>query len=188
MSRLSALLACLAAVALTCSGCFGRGDEVRLRFAGQPNQVAEGDAHVRAGMPVSVGGISLCLTRRGRVTIDKVTLVGPLGGVRVDGWTLVNHPGQATSMFIGADHHTLASYGFPLTHTADMVCREDSDVAHLDELVVQVERTDESNAGFHAMRVDWSSQDDHGTLDVPLAIALCNGDADAADCHSLGVM
>jgi hypothetical protein len=188
MRRLTVLVAALVAVALACSGCLWGGDTTRLTFAGTPNHVGEGAARIRPGMPVSVGGISVCLTRPGRVTIDDVSMVGPVGGIKVDGWTLLNHPEQATSRFVGTDRRSMRSYGFPLTHTVDMVCKPHLDYAYLDELVVQVERTDAHDAGFRALRIEWSSDDDRGTLDVPLAVALCNGDAGAPDCEALGLV
>jgi hypothetical protein len=187
MRRLTALLTILV-VGPLCAACLGHST-VRVTVPGTPNDVGEGAAHIRTGQPVSVGSMSLCLSRAGRATIDDVSLVGPVGGIEVDGWTLVNHPKQATEMFVGTDRRTLRSYGYPLTHTVDMTCPGSPDVQSLDELVVQVERTDDRDAGSHAFRIDWTSNDDHGSLVFPLAIALCQErSSDAAPCRALHVL
>lgn len=183
MQRLSSLLALVAVFA--CAGCFLRHDTVRVVEPGVPNSVGEGAARIHPGQPVSIGSMDVCLDRPGTASIDRVTMVGLVGGgIAVDDWTLVKHPEQETDMFIGTDRRSLRSYHRPLTHTVDVVCDPSG---RFDELVVQVHRTDGQNAGFHAFRIDWSSTDDHGTILVPLAIELCNGDAGAAPCSRLGV-
>ena len=187
MRRRSAGLVTVLVVALACAGCLWHHDTVRLTFDGVPNHVGEGAARIRSGQPVSVGSMSLCLTRAGEATINRVSLVGPVGSIRVDDWTLVNHPRQATRTFIGTDRRTLRSYGYPLTHTVDVAC--DAGAGDLDELVVQVERTDAEDAGFNAFRIDWTSHDDHGSILFPLSIALCaERSADAPGCHRLGLV
>lgn len=187
MRRSPLLLAALATVGVACGGCLGHHPTVRVEMPGVMNVVGEGAAHIRPGRPVSIGGMDVCLSRPGRATIDDVTLVGPVGGgLKVDDWTLVRHPRQESRMFVGTDRQDLRSYGRPLTHHVLDVCRNDP--ARFDELVVQVERTDSEDAGFHEFRVDWTSEDDHGSLLMTLSIALCNGDGDAPACDRLGVM
>lgn len=185
MRRSLLTLAVLAIVALGCGGCFGHRT-VRVEVPGVMNVVGEGAAHIRPGQPVSIGSMDVCLNRPGRATIDDVTLVGPVGGgVKVDDWTLVRHPRQETARFIGTDRRDLRSYGRPLTHDVLDVCHDDP--ARFDELVIQVERLDSDDAGFHEFRVDWTSPDDHGSLLMTLSIALCNGDGDSVACDRLGV-
>jgi hypothetical protein len=186
MRRSLLLLVALAALGLACAGCLGRRANVRVEMPGVMNSVGEGAAHIRPGRPVSIGSMDVCLNRPGSATIDDVTLVGPVGGgIKVDDWTLVRHPRQESAMFIGTDRRDLRSYGRPLTHHVVDVCRDDP--ARFEELVVQVERVDSDDAGFHEFRVDWSSDDDHGSLLMTLSIALCNGDADGPSCDRLGL-
>lgn len=182
--RLARAIAVLAVCVPNCAvtGC-GMGS-AKLASPGM-HEVRAGVAYVRPGSPVSVGEMTVCLTRSGRVTITGVTPVQPIGKIIVQAYAVRPNPATRGGQFLGEVQGTLSAQSFGSSHIVDRVCNS-KDASTFYELGLQLIKPTRADVGAAGWNVMYQTDAGHrGTLRLPFAVALCDGVAWEPTCAKI---
>lgn len=168
---------------LVTAGCSTGSNWPRLASPGM-RSVRLGLAYVKPGRPVSVGEMSICLTRPGKVTITGVKPVEPVGQVTVQAYAVRPNPSMRGGEFLGGDQGTLSSHGFTKSHLVDGVCRK-NDGSTSYELGLQLTKPTSAATGVAGWDVAYRSEGHAAVLRLPFAVALCSGVAWEPSCAKI---
>lgn len=173
------LLSCLALLG-ACSGDPGP----RLRDAAPGTGGIVGQIDTKGGTPYAFDDATLCLTGPGAVTVEKVELVAPTGGLRLGTFSVLPAKEGKVSNYVGDPRQRLGEVGFPDRGpmTVDRVCPSDSD-GGVFLLGVEVVKPADATATGSGLVVSYRSGEETHRTYLPLGIVLCEGsDPEAPDC------
>ncbi len=188
MRALTRLILPVAMVAAMVSGCAGEGPRLYL------NKTPESDEDVTIGVvlpdtvahrPYSLGGWVMCLDRPGSVTIDKVDLLDPSGGIVLQAFS--SRRQSRTRGMLGEEERPLTELGFPARSPAvTTICGKDRDDILRTELGLQYGKTGDATARAAGVRVFYTSAGRQHTVDFALDMRLCApDDMDTKQCRDM---
>ncbi|GGK73479.1 hypothetical protein Sme01_06820 [Sphaerisporangium melleum] len=133
----------------------------------------------------SLGGWVMCLNRPGSVTIDKIDLVGPDGGIVLQAFS--SRLQSRTRAMIGNAEQPLTEVGFPARSPAvTTVCAKENQDTLLTELGLQYGKTGDATAHSEGVRLTYTSSGRQRTVDFALDVRLCApDDTDTEQCRDL---
>lgn len=146
-----------------------------------------GVPYVKPGRPVSVGEMTVCLTRPGEITITDVKPVDPVGTVDVEAFAVRPNPVTRGGQFLGGDQGPLSKHGFSDSHQVAGACKA-NDGSTSYELGLQLTKPTSADVGVAGWDVVYRSRGHNGTLRLPFAIALCSGVAWERSCAKIHPM
>ena len=155
--------------------------------------VTEGAARVHQGDTVTIGSMFGCLDKSGSVTITDIAPVNGTG-MKVTGWAVRPNPfwkkpdpAPPVGGQIGVARMPLAKLLFPTSPVVDAQCKDPDKDGIGYEFAVQVQKTTSGEAGASGWVVTYTSDGKTKRVGYPIAVRLCNEDADAKRCMALKV-
>lgn len=176
--RLCGVLMALVVATTACTSMDrSENDPILVRPGEQPEFGAAAPATLPQ-QPYSFGAVILCLKDRGSVTIDRIDVVQPTGGIRVKNFAARANPMEYNSDSYGAGNETLSVAGFPLSRpvTIDKKCAGDDKVTDETgsfELGFEFTKADDVTAQTNGLRLQYSSGKKQRTLEIPFTVVLC---------------
>lgn len=123
-----------------------------------------------AHRPYSLGSWTMCLDRPGSVTIDRIDLIRPSGGIVLQAFS--SRLRSSVRSMLGEEERPLTELGFPARgSTVTTACEDD----HM-ELGLQYGKTGGRTAHAEGVRLTYSSGPLSGTVDFALDVRLCAPD------------
>ncbi|WP_091381310.1 hypothetical protein [Actinokineospora alba] len=156
----------------------------RLRDAAPGTGGIVGQIDTKAETPYSFDDATLCLVGPGSVTIEKVEIVAPTGGLRLGTFSVLPSKGGKVSNYISDPRQRLDEVGFPTQGpmTVDRVCPPASD-GGVFLLGVEVTKPADATASGSGFVVSYRSGEETHRTYLPPGIVLCQGsDPDLPDC------
>ncbi|MBP2704505.1 hypothetical protein JOL79_11840 [Microbispora sp. RL4-1S] len=174
----AALVLPIVMVGVMSSGCVGEGPRLYL------NNSPDADEEVSIGVvlpdtvahrPYSLGGWVMCLDRPGSVTIDRIDLIRPSGGIVMQAFS--SRPQSRTHSMLGNAERPLTELGFPARSPAiTTVCRKGQEDVLLTELGLQYGKIGDATARAESVRLFYTSAGRQRTVDFALDVRLCAPD------------
>jgi hypothetical protein len=165
------------------AGCSNEPEsEPRIRDYEPGSGGALGQEFTKAGTPYAFDDATLCLTERGAVTIEKVEVAEPTGGLRVQMFSI--RPARQGQQFnyLSDPRQRLAEVGYPTKGPmiVDRKCPKDTtktpggdEGASL--LAVELVKPANATATGNGFVVTYRSNRKQHQVYVPLGIVLCSG-------------
>ncbi len=143
----------------------------------------------KPGQHYSFGGIMLCVKGTGRVTIERIDVIRPSGGVRTESFATRPNQWDLGKEGYGAGNERLSAVGFSPDEpaTIDKTCegKKKSSRTGSVELGVEVSKTANETAGGSGLLVRYSSGGERRELMIPFVFRLCSaGDTKTDECSS----
>ncbi|MGI5159396.1 hypothetical protein [Microbispora sp. CA-102843] len=138
-----------------------------------------------AGRPYSLGGWVMCFDRPGSVTIDKVDLIRPSGGIVLQAFS--SRLQSRTRAMLGNAEQPLTELEFPARSPAVTTpCSTRDHDGLLTELGLQYGKTGDRTARAEGVRVFYTSAGRQRTVDLDLDVQLCApDDMDTEQCRDM---
>jgi hypothetical protein len=170
-------------VAVTLTGCAGEGPRLLVGEdpeTGETARIGVALPDIVAGRPYSLGGWIMCLDRPGTVTIERIDLLRPSGGIVLQ--TFSSRP-QGPDM-IGNAEESLTAIGFPARNPdVTTACEQDGP---LTELGLQYGKSGDASAHAEGIRLTYTSAGRQRTVDFALDVRLCApGDMSTKQCADM---
>ncbi|MET8141279.1 hypothetical protein ABZU32_13310 [Sphaerisporangium sp. NPDC005288] len=161
--------------ATTATGCAGEGPRLAL---GQDPKTGETVAitvalpNTRAHRSYSLGSWVMCLDRPGSVTIDRIDLIKPQGGMVLQAFS--SRPQSRTHEMLGNAEQPLTELGFPARSPAVTTpCAEEERNTVHTELGLQYGKTGDATASAEGVHLTYTSAGRQRTVDFSLTVELC---------------
>jgi hypothetical protein len=152
----------------------------------QPPRIVEwpagagiGVSNMEPNVPVSFDDMAVCLDKPGRVTIDKVAIANPQGGLRLRAFSVRRSGEDGQFQYISKSRTTLVAAGFPQRgpFVVSTVCGGEHPRSTL--IAVELDRPDNGQvAAGTGFVVDYTSNGKDLTVFLPFGIMLCPGNAE----------
>ncbi|MEV7802728.1 hypothetical protein AB0O28_07255 [Microbispora sp. NPDC088329] len=165
-------------IAVMTAGCAGQGPRLLLDEdpdTGDTASIGVILPDTVAHRPYSLGGWVMCLDRLGSVTIDKVDLIRPSGGIVLQAFS--SRLQSRTRAMLGEEERPLTELGFPARSPAVTTpCGDRDHDGLLTELGLQYGKTGDATARAGGVRVFYTSAGRQRTVDLDLDVRLCAPD------------
>ncbi|XVQ89722.1 hypothetical protein ACQP2K_20605 [Microbispora siamensis] len=175
-------------IVVMAAGCVGEGPRLLLDEDPETGETASIGIVLPdtvARRPYSLGGWVMCLDRPGSVTIDKVDLIRPSGGIVLQAFS--SRLQSRTRAMLGNAEQPLTELEFPARSPAVTTpCSNRDHDGLLTELGLQYGKTGDRTARAEGVRVTYTSAGRQRTVDLDLDVQLCApDDMDTEQCRDM---